>query len=50
MKKEIKLKQMEILQKYIKEKNKQLKNNFNKNINDYFLILKINIPLFNDPE
>ncbi len=36
--------------KYIKEKNKQLKNNFNKNINDYFLILKINIPLFNDPE
>ena len=50
MKKEIKLKQMEILQKYIKEKNKQLKNNFNKNINDYFLILKINIPLFNDQE
>ena len=36
--------------KYIKEKNRRLKNNFNKNINDYFLILKINIPLFNDPE
>ena len=40
------------IEEYIREKNKDIKKNFNKknNINDYFLILKINIPLFNDPE
>ena len=39
------------IEKYIKDKNKKFKSNINKNnINDYFLILKINIPLFNAPE
>ena len=38
------------IEKKIKEKNQNLKNNLNnQNISDYFLILKINIPLFNDP-
>ena len=37
------------IEEIIKEKNKELKNE-SKDIKDYFLIMKINIPLFNEPE
>ena len=37
------------IQQFIKEKNENLKNN-SCELNNYFLILKINIPFFNKPE